>query len=57
MRSALVDPGAAPSEAAPSTGNGLIGVQERARLLGGDARWGRVEENPDMFEVEAEIPW
>lgn len=41
--------------AAPtSTGHGLLGVQERARLLGGDARHG---EREGAFEVEAWMPW
>lgn len=44
---------AAPS-AAPSTGHGLLGVQERARLLGGDARHGV---RGDDFEMEAWMPW
>lgn len=39
---------------APSTGYGLIGIQERARLLGGEARCDHVE---DTFEVEAWVPW
>lgn len=47
-----------PAEDAPpavaSTGHGLIGVQERARLLGGEARCGRTE---GTFEVEAWVPW
>ena len=38
----------------PSTGHGLLGVQERARLLGGDARHGEVA---GRFEVEAWMPW
>ena len=37
-----------------STGHGLLGIQERARLLGGDAEH-RVQE--DSFEVEAWMPW
>lgn len=37
-----------------STGHGLVGVQERARLLGGDARRVRTE---DSFELEAWVPW
>ena len=37
-----------------STGHCLIGVQERARMLGGDAWSGRTEET---FEVEAWLPW
>ena len=44
---------AAPS-AAPSTGHGLLGVQERARLLGGDASHGV---RGDDFEMEAWMPW
>lgn len=40
--------------AATSTGHGLIGVEERARLLGGGARWTRSEE---AFEMEAWMPW
>ncbi|MGP9845373.1 sensor histidine kinase [Brachybacterium sp. 107] len=40
--------------ASTSTGHGLLGVQERARLLGGDAEH-RVHE--DSFEVEAWMPW
>lgn len=40
--------------APPSTGHGLLGVQERARLLGGDARVGT---DGDTFEVEAWMPW
>lgn len=43
------------SVAAPtSTGHGLLGVQERARLLGGDAEH-RIHE--EHFEVEAWMPW
>ncbi|ATG56113.1 hypothetical protein CFK41_16000 [Brachybacterium ginsengisoli] len=38
----------------PSTGHGLLGVQERARLLGGDARWRAAD---GTFEVEAWMPW
>ena len=38
----------------PSTGHGLIGIQERARLRGGEARARRGE---DFFEVEAWVPW
>ena len=37
-----------------SSGHGLLGVQERARLLGGDARHGARE---GIFEVEAWMPW
>ncbi|MFC7376159.1 MULTISPECIES: sensor histidine kinase [unclassified Brachybacterium] len=37
-----------------STGHGLIGVQERARLLGGDSCHRRGQ---DTFEVEAWMPW
>lgn len=37
-----------------STGHGLIGIQERARLLGGDAR---VDDDGERFEVEAWMPW
>ena len=39
---------------APSTGHGLLGVQERARLLGGEARHGV---NGETFEMEAWMPW
>ncbi|MGO2048189.1 MAG: sensor histidine kinase [Brachybacterium tyrofermentans] len=42
------------SRAPTSTGHGLLGVQERARLLGGDAEH-HVRE--DSFEVEAWTPW
>lgn len=38
----------------PSTGHGLLGVQERARLLGGDARHGAADGG---YEVEAWMPW
>ncbi|MGO1409748.1 MAG: sensor histidine kinase [Brachybacterium sp.] len=44
---------AAPAPAL-SSGHGLLGVQERARLLGGDARHGARE---GIFEVEAWMPW
>ena len=45
-----------PGEAQPlSTGHGLIGVEERARLLGGGARWTRTEHG--TFEMEAWLPW
>jgi signal transduction histidine kinase len=37
-----------------STGHGLIGVEERARLLGGGARWSR---SAGTFEMEAWLPW
>lgn len=37
-----------------STGHGLIGIQERARLLGGDAH---VDHTGERFEVEAWMPW
>ncbi|ATG50336.1 hypothetical protein CFK38_01455 [Brachybacterium vulturis] len=37
-----------------SSGHGLLGVQERARLLGGDARHGASDGD---FEVEAWMPW
>ena len=47
-------PGGDQEGAVPSTGHGLIGLQERARLLGGDARSGC---DHDSFEVEAWIPW
>lgn len=40
--------------ATPSTGHGLLGLQERARLLGGDARYG---ERDESFEVDAWLPW
>ena len=43
-----------PLMSALSTGHGLIGLQERARLLGGDARSGA---DGAHFEVEAWIPW
>ncbi|MGO1482172.1 MAG: histidine kinase [Brachybacterium sp.] len=45
-----------PDEPAPalSSGHGLLGVQERARLLGGDARHGT---DDGHFEVEAWMPW
>lgn len=64
-----------PSEpviAPTSTGHGLQGLQERARLLGGNARWGRrvpagerttedrtTEDRTTegFFEVEAWMPW
>ena len=39
---------------APSTGHGLIGVEERARLLGGGARWSSAAQT---FEMEAWMPW
>ena len=44
----------APPIPVPSTGHGLIGVQERARLLGGDAR---VDDDGSTFRVEAWLPW
>lgn len=44
----------APVTAATSTGHGLLGVQERARLLGGEARYGAAD---GSFEVEAWMPW
>ncbi|APX33733.1 hypothetical protein BH708_14570 [Brachybacterium sp. P6-10-X1] len=37
-----------------STGHGLLGLQERVRLLGGDARCGA---DGETFEVEAWMPW
>lgn len=37
-----------------SSGYGLIGVQERATILGGSATW-RIEE--DYFVLEVSIPW
>lgn len=37
-----------------STGHGLIGLQERARLLGGDVR---IEDDGTTFRVEAWMPW
>ena len=37
-----------------STGHGLLGVQERMRLLGGDARYGA---EGNTFRVEARMPW
>lgn len=43
-----------PGAATTSTGHGLIGVEERARLLGGGTRWTRSE---DAFEMEAWMPW
>ncbi|GAA1488717.1 sensor histidine kinase [Brachybacterium sacelli] len=45
---------ASPATAPTSTGHGLLGVQERARLLGGDARHGVRGED---FEVQAWMPW
>lgn len=45
---------AARGEAPLSIGHGLIGVEERARLLGGGARWTRSEH---AFEMEAWLPW
>ena len=46
-------------EAAPSsplgTGHGLIGIAERARLLGGRAASGPTTDG--RFEVEVELPW
>ncbi|RCS83541.1 sensor histidine kinase [Brachybacterium alimentarium] len=39
---------------APSTGHGLIGMQERARLLGGDAHH---EVRAETFEMQAWVPW
>src|SRR5699024_11498518 len=44
---------AAPAPAL-SPGHGLLGVQERARLLGGDARHGAAD---GAFVVEAWMPW
>ena len=44
---------AAPAPAL-SAGHGLLGVQERARLLGGDARHGAAD---GAFVVEAWMPW
>ncbi|WP_299301114.1 sensor histidine kinase [uncultured Brachybacterium sp.] len=44
----------APVTSATSTGHGLLGVQERARLLGGEARYGAAA---GIFEVEAWMPW
>lgn len=41
-------------ETSVSTGHGLVGVQERSRLLGGDARHGPAG---GCFEVEAWVPW
>lgn len=55
-----LSPGAAEAGAtaeagqAPSTGHGLIGVEERARLLGGGARWSSAAQT---FEMEAWMPW
>lgn len=48
-----------PRPAAPSTGFGLVGLQERARLRGGDARFGPRggSGDADVFEVEAWLPW
>ena len=37
-----------------STGHGLLGIQERARLLGGDAR---AERPSETFQVTAWLPW
>ncbi|WP_158239518.1 histidine kinase [Brachybacterium sp. UMB0905] len=45
------DPSATP---VLSTGHGLVGVQERARLLGGDACWGV---HQGEFRMEAWMPW
>ena len=43
-----------PAASITSTGHGLLGVQERARLLGGDAEYGA---RGDVFEVTAWMPW
>lgn len=48
------NPLSASPASALSSGHGLLGVQERARLLGGDARHGARE---GIFEVEAWMPW
>ncbi|UFU03820.1 histidine kinase [Ruania suaedae] len=37
------------------TGLGLVGVAERARMLGGSASWARTAQG--LFEVEVCIPW
>ena len=44
----------APAQTVLSTGHGLVGVEERARLLGGSARWSRTGH---AFELEAWMPW
>jgi signal transduction histidine kinase len=46
-------PDGAPADV-PSTGHGLIGVEERARLLGGDAQHAVHE---GSFEMQAWVPW
>ncbi|GAB4095311.1 histidine kinase [Brachybacterium horti] len=53
VRNPLPGPPEEPHEA-PSTGHGLIGIQERARLRGGDATTRREQ---DSFEMEAWVPW
>ena len=44
----------APAQTVLSTGHGLVGVEERARLLGGSARWSRTGH---AFELEEWMPW
>ncbi|MDO5663251.1 MAG: histidine kinase [Brachybacterium sp.] len=56
------NPVAAPVSAAGGrgTGFGLVGVQERARLVGGEAvarTAAGIEDDGDVFEVEVRIPW
>lgn len=42
-------------ETALGTGNGLLGIEEQAMLLGGKARSGPTAD--DHFSVEVELPW
>ena len=43
---------------APGSGSGLIGMRERAELLGGTLRAGPVDDplGPKVWEVRAELP-
>lgn len=45
-------PGAGPDD--PGTGYGLVGIEERARLLGGEARTHRED---GRFTLEVNVPW
>jgi signal transduction histidine kinase len=49
------NPLATTPSAAPGTGFGLVGVAERARLLGGGARHGTTGDG--RFAVEVAVPW
>lgn len=54
VRNTTGDPGSADRTALPGSGSGLVGLEERVRLLGGTLRHGRLAGGG--FAVEADLP-